>query len=121
MLRLTTLGLLNSRMKDYYDLALLSRVYPFNGAHIVDAIVATFRNRGTRIEAEPDGLSEAFYSDPAKATQWRAFLRRSRIPEEPGGFEAAVSDVRDFAAPPLLAAATERPFNVHWRPGGPWA
>ena len=51
---LTTLGLLNSRMKDYYDLALLSRVYPFNGAHIVDAIVATFRNLGTRIEAEPD-------------------------------------------------------------------
>ena len=26
---LTTLGLLNSRIKDYYDLALLSRMYPF--------------------------------------------------------------------------------------------
>ena len=26
---LTALGLLNSRMKDFYDLALLSRMYPF--------------------------------------------------------------------------------------------
>jgi hypothetical protein len=29
---LTALGLLNSRMKDFYDLGLLSRMYPFEGA-----------------------------------------------------------------------------------------
>jgi len=118
---LTTLGLLNSRMKDYYDLRLLSRVYPFDGARVVDAIVATFRNRGTSIEAEPDGLTGAFFSDLAKATQWKAFLRRSRIPEEPGGFQAAVLNVRDFAAAPLFAAAKQKPFEVHWWPGGTWA
>ena len=28
---LTALGLLNSRMKDYYDLALLARTYSFEG------------------------------------------------------------------------------------------
>ena len=28
---LTALGLLNSRMKDFFDLALLSRMYPFEG------------------------------------------------------------------------------------------
>jgi hypothetical protein len=28
---LTKLGMLNSRMKDYYDLALLSRMYSFEG------------------------------------------------------------------------------------------
>jgi predicted nucleotidyltransferase component of viral defense system len=28
---LTTLGLLNSLMKDFYDLALVSRMYPFEG------------------------------------------------------------------------------------------
>ena len=118
---LTTLGLLNSRMKDYYDLALLSSVYPFDGARVVDAIVATFRNRGTSIAAEPDGLTEAFYSDPAKTTQWKAFLRRSRILEEPGGFQAVVLGIRDFAGAPLFAAAKQKPFEVHWRPGGPWA
>ena len=47
---LTTLGLLNSRVKDYYDLALLSRTYPFVGRTLVDAIAATFRHRKTVID-----------------------------------------------------------------------
>jgi predicted nucleotidyltransferase component of viral defense system len=33
---LTKLGLLNSRMKDYYDLALLSRMYSFEGETLID-------------------------------------------------------------------------------------
>ena len=37
---LTALGLLNSRMKDFYDLALLSRMYPFQGERLVKAISA---------------------------------------------------------------------------------
>jgi Nucleotidyl transferase AbiEii toxin, Type IV TA system len=57
---LTKLGLLNSRMKDYYDLALLARMYPFNGEQLIEAVSATFRHRGTLIEAEPVGLSEAY-------------------------------------------------------------
>src|SRR5580700_2408284 len=68
---LTALGLLNSRMKDFYDLALLSRTYPFQGEPLVKAISATFRNRGTTIEAEPIGLTQAYCDDPARAIQWR--------------------------------------------------
>ena len=86
---LTALGVLNSRMKDYYDLALLSRMYPFEGERLADAIVATFRHRGTTIEAEPIGLTEAYYNDPARAVQWRAFVRRSRFDEEAGDLSAA--------------------------------
>jgi hypothetical protein len=63
---LTALGLLNSRMKDYYDIALLSRLYSFEGEHLMEAIVATFRHRRTTIEAEPIGLADVFSADPAK-------------------------------------------------------
>jgi hypothetical protein len=117
---LTVLGLLNSRMKDYYDLALLSRLYSFDGQLVIKAIVATFHHRGTKIEAEPVGLTDAFWSDPARAAQWRAFLRRSRFPEGPGGLQVLVSEVRRFAFPPLSAAAGEKPFEARWRAGGPW-
>src|SRR6266704_6603277 len=106
---LTKLGLLNSRMKDYYDLAILSRMYPFEGEHLIEAIVATFQHRGTRIEAEPIGLTNAFYADPARAVQWRAFVRRSRFTQEPGDLEKLVAEVRRFVFPPLAAAAAERP------------
>jgi hypothetical protein len=81
---LTVLGLLNSRIKDYYDLALLARLYPFDGDLLAEAIRSTFRHRGTAIDATPVGLTEAFSADPARAVQWRAFVRRSRFESESG-------------------------------------
>jgi hypothetical protein len=117
---LTKLGLLNSRMKDYYDLALLSRMYPFTGELLVAAISATFRHRGTPIEAEPVGLSEAYYEDPARALQWRAFVRRSRFSEQRNDLKQLVHEVRHFAHPLLLAAAGNQTFPVDWPAGGPW-
>jgi hypothetical protein len=48
---LTMLGLLNSRIKDYYDIALLARLYPFDGDLLTEAIRSTFRHRGTTIDA----------------------------------------------------------------------
>ncbi len=117
---LTVLGMLNSRLKDYYDLALLARLYPFEGALLVEAIRWTFRHRATEVEADPVGLTDAFSSDPARAVQWRAFVRRSRLDS---GWELAeiVEQVRRFASEPLAAAAVGRPFDLNWRPGGPWA
>ena len=117
---LTKLGLLNSRMKDYYDLALLSRMYSFEGENLIEAIIATFRHRGTSIEAEPIGLTEAFYADPARAIQWRAFVRRSRFTGQPGDLEKLVAEVRRFAFPLLAAAGGERPFIARWPAGGLW-
>src|SRR6266699_287022 len=38
---ITVLGLLNSRMKDYFDLMLLSRLYEFDGAVLHRAVGAT--------------------------------------------------------------------------------
>src|SRR2546422_10869893 len=57
---LTSLGLLNSRIKDYFDLALLSRLYPFDGQRLVQAIHSTFEHRGIRVEPIPVGLTDAF-------------------------------------------------------------
>jgi len=117
---LTALGLLNSRIKDYYDLALLSRLYSFDGRVLVNAIRSTFRHRGTPIEAVPVGLTQAYGSDPARAMQWRAFVRRSRLKSE-SSLDELVAQVRDFSSAPLSAAARPIEFPRQWKPGGPWA
>jgi len=117
---LTVLGLLNSRLKDYFDLWLLARLYPFDGAPLVEAIRATFRHRGTAIEALPVGLTPAFGSDASKLVQWRAFLRRSRFTEEPVALEELVTAVCAFVSPALSVAATNARFHSAWKPGGPW-
>ena len=117
---LTKLGLLNSRMKDYYDLALLSRMYSFEGENLIEAIIATFRHRGTSIEAEPIGLTDAFYADPARAIQWRAFVRRSRFTEEPGDLEKLVAEVRRFAFPVLRPPSAKDRSWLAGKRAGPW-
>jgi len=118
---LTVLGLLNSRLKDYFDLWLLARLYPFDGTVLVEAIRATFKHRGTVVEALPVGLAPAFSTERAKPVQWRAFLRRSRLADEPITLVELVTAVRRFASPPLSAAAANTRFRSIWNPGGPWA
>jgi len=46
------LGTLNSRMKDFYDIWLLSRQFDFDGPTLAQAVTATFANRGTALKAE---------------------------------------------------------------------
>ncbi|PYT31860.1 MAG: hypothetical protein DMG57_03855 [Acidobacteria bacterium] len=117
---ITVLGLLNSRMKDYYDLALLSQMYPFDGECLGRAILATFRRRGTTIEAEPVGLTRAYWDDPARVLQWRAFVRRSRFGGTEGDLMRLVDEIRPFLLPVLSKIATEKSFNAQWEPSGPW-
>jgi predicted nucleotidyltransferase component of viral defense system len=81
---LTALAALNSRMKDFFDLWALSRLYPFEGAVLVKAIKATFDRRSTVIEGLPEGLTDHFGKD--KSTLWTAFLRRARLTSAPADF-----------------------------------
>jgi predicted nucleotidyltransferase component of viral defense system len=117
---ITVLGVLNSRMKDYFDLMLLSQLYEFDGAVLHRAVRATFKRRSTEVEPLPIGLSDDFALVPGKAAQWKAFLRRSRFETDYANLDGVIRLVRDFAGPVLTAAVTEDGFQSHWRPGGSW-
>jgi hypothetical protein len=61
------LGMLNNRMKDFFDLWGLSRDFAFDGEILAHAINATFEARGTVIPAEsPMALTAEFYDDRGK-------------------------------------------------------
>lgn len=118
---LTTLGLLNSRMKDFYDLDWMARSFTFEGTTLVEAIRATFARRQTLLPTEtPVGLTTRFVDDADKRTQWQAFLRRSGLGEEDLALATVVAQLDGFLMPPLQAASNEAPFAAHWMPGGPW-
>ena len=117
---LTVLGILNSRLKDYFDIGLLSRLYSFEGLVLAEAIRATFGNRSTPVDSEPIGLTDIYSSDPARLRQWSAFRRQARLPSAPDNLSDLVQSVHDFAAPVLSAIASGADFKFNWRPGGPW-
>jgi len=63
------------RIKDFYDICLLSQSFPFDDGRLARAIAATFERRGTEIPAElPDALTSAFAEDEHKQRQWNVFL-----------------------------------------------
>ncbi|OQA44190.1 MAG: hypothetical protein BWY52_01684 [Chloroflexi bacterium ADurb.Bin325] len=117
---MVTLGMLNSRMKDFYDLWVMARQFPFDGALLVKAVTATFTRRGAPLPVnEPVALTDEFALDPLKQTQWRAFLNRSRLDVNAPQLAEVVEELRAFLLP-LIVAAHKTGFNRRWLPGGPW-
>ena len=73
---MVALGLANSRMKDYYDVWMLTSTFEIDAERLRRAISATFARRNTEIPADvPDGLSDAFSAAAGKQRQWVAFAR----------------------------------------------
>lgn len=67
---IVSLGMGNSRMKDFFDLRALAREGAVDARDLAAAAAATFKRRGTRIPDElPIGLSDEFASDPTKIAQ----------------------------------------------------
>jgi len=118
---IVALGLINTRMKDYYDLLALARLFDFDGEVLRQAVIATFERRGTSFpDGVPTGLSPEFVSDPQKAALWNAFIGREPLLLNPGDLVAAVEDIAAFVMPPLEAARYTKAFKKKWTAGGPW-
>jgi len=118
---LVTLGLANSRMKDFYDLWMLAQRSSFDGEVLRQSLQATFNRRQTPLPADvPLALTPLFAEDRVKQTQWAAFIHKSRL-QAPGlTLASLVPLLAAFLVPPVQAAAQGRAYAATWPPGGPW-
>lgn len=108
-----SLGIANSRMKDYFDLWVLARHSDFEGDVLREAIGATLSRRGTDIPTGvPFGLTEAFATDAQKQMQWQGFLKKNRL--EALTLEQVVSVLCKLLIPPLNALASGQGFGGTW-------
>jgi predicted nucleotidyltransferase component of viral defense system len=102
---MVALGRANSRMKDFYDIWLLSRTYDFEGDALARAIAATFARRKTPIPAEPPyALTRAFADDRAKQQQWASFAEA--IGAELPALAQIVDDLAGFLMPRAAEAGS---------------
>jgi predicted nucleotidyltransferase component of viral defense system len=114
------LGLANSRMKDFYDVVALSKLFAFDDEVLGAAIEATFRRRLTPLpRGLPPTLTSAFASDPAARTRWAAFVRKSALTDA-GALGEALHAVAAFVEQPLAVASARATTMMTWPPGGPW-
>lgn len=92
---ITSLGIANSRMKDFFDLWVLTRHSELDAAILRQAVTATFARRGTALPTgTPVGLSDEFAADANKQTQWRAFTTRNKL--DAPSLETVVNHLREF-------------------------
>lgn len=119
---LVVFGMAISRMKDFYDMWMLSQQFSFDGTSLSAAMTATFERRSTPIiEGVPTALMDEFGADRGKQTQWAAFLKRNVLADTALGLSAVVRDLRVFLFEPLQAAAQKGTLSKSWKPRGPWA
>jgi hypothetical protein len=116
---MVSLGRLNSRMKDFFDIWLMATTSDFRGADLHAAISATFRRRDTAITPEPQAFASDFALDPSKQPQWAGFLKRMRPSEAPAKFSDTVDLVRSFLQPINAALVANASFSMDWKHPGP--
>ena len=104
---IVSLGIANSRMKDFFDLRALAREGALDAGLLADAIAATFQRRGTEVPEEaPLGLSDEFARDAAKRAQWKAFLGKNRL--DAPALDEVIEQVRRFVTEPLALARQKK-------------
>ena len=109
------LGQANSRMKDFFDLAVIARRTELDGGTLAAAIVATFARRRTSLPTErPLALTQGFSGDAAKLRQWQAFLNKNRIEAASLGDTVALLD--DLLWPPTEVATAGSQATATWHP-----
>ncbi len=74
------LGMLNTRLKDFFDVWSASQEFSFDGPTLSKAVKTTFETRGTKVPKEPPlALTGEFYDDQQKNAQWHAFINKSGV------------------------------------------
>lgn len=112
-------GILNSRMKDIYDVQALAARLAFDGGPLAEAVRLTFERRGRPIRGElPSPLTAEFAADTVMLQRWAGFLRRNRL--EAIELAIAVDRLRAFLLEPWQALGQGDGFAKEWPPGGPW-
>ena len=111
------LGELNSRMKDFFDIWLLSRQFDFDGNILTEAERLTLEHRGTKAPNEIAAFSKAFIDDKQV---WNAFRNRLGLDHVPEDFGKVVAAVEIFIKPIADALASDTDKAQQWKAPGPW-
>ena len=115
------LGLLNSRMKDFYDIWLMTRQMNFEGKKLAAAIKATFDHRKTPLPGKAPLFAEEIYGEKSDhAAMWKAFLRKKQIKTAPDSLNEVAQTIETFLLEPVRFIATDKELIKKWNAPGPW-
>lgn len=110
------LNIINSRMKDFYDIWLLSERFEFDSIMLKDSIRNTFQRRETEITENGIAFLDVFCRNDEKIKQWKGFLRKSRVLNVPEDLVKIVQVLKLFLSPIITSIVTGDAFRKTWNP-----
>jgi len=115
------LGLLNSRMKDFYDIWLMMRQFEFKGANLVEAIKKTFKHRKTDVPQNKPLFADEIYDKKSdRQALWSAFLKKGDIQHAPDTLSVTAKEIETFLVEPIVAISEKVKFNKTWKSPRGW-
>lgn len=115
------LGLVNTRMKDFFDVWILSQQLSFIGESLQGAIKMTFEKRQTPLNSLPDSMNEVFYADLIHQTRWKQLLKNIENEEENIELSKVINEIKEFLQPIVMASMNKQIFNKTWSYEKKWA
>jgi predicted nucleotidyltransferase component of viral defense system len=110
------LSLLNSRMKDFYDIYTLSKSKDFESIVLREAISQTFKRRKTPIERDQTIFQNLFIKSAEKQREWSNYLIRIRAVELES-FEDVMRQIIIFLKPIYCSICDREDFPFNWSSG----
>ena len=107
-----SLGLANSRYKDFYDIYVLSDRYNFDGKELTNAIKETFNHRGTSFD-DIVAFEDGFADDETRLMRWNSFVKKKKALIKLG-FEETVQLLKILLFPIVDAIKKDELFERTW-------
>ena len=107
-----SLGLANSRYKDFYDIYVLSDRYNFDGKELTNAIKETFNHRGTSFD-DIVAFEDGFADDETRLMRWNSFVKKKKALIKLG-FEETVQLLKMLLFPIVDAIKKNELFERTW-------
>lgn len=107
-----SLGLANSRYKDFYDIYVLASTHDLDGETLRSAILETFNHRTTSIK-EIAAFEDSFTNDPINKQRWNSFIKKKKTSIDID-FEETINFLKKLLMPIVVSIADNTEFNLKW-------
>ena len=107
-----SLGLANSRYKDFYDIYVLSDRYNFDGTELMNAIKETFNHRSTSFD-DIAAFEDGFTDDETRRIRWNSFVKKKKALVKLS-FEETVQLLKILLFPIVDAIKKDELFEHSW-------
>lgn len=108
---MAALGLVNTRLKDYFDLWMIQQHFSVRESELIQALSATFGHRSTPIEPDLVGLSSAFFGDSERMRMWDRTL--TTMGAEAVSLATVCALIADAFRPALVRASKLESSSEH--------